>query len=115
VHVFLNRAFQDEYHGKLKPLPSCKKPGIVSAKRLPETTAHVRITRQSWHQGKIEGEVSTNHYVWQFQWCFRRGELSITPSLGRALIQEPLGRFLEQRDYQLEPGGDYFFKVRSQL
>jgi hypothetical protein len=87
----------------------------VSSKRLPETTAHVRITFQSWHQGKIEGEVIANQYVWQFQWCFRQGQLSITPSLGRALIQEPLGRFLEQRDYQLEPGGDYSFKVRSQF
>lgn len=87
----------------------------MSSKPLPETTAHVRITHQSWHQGTIAGEVAASKYVWQFQWCFKRGELSIHPSLGRALIQEPLGRFLEQRDYQLEAGGDYSFTVRSQL
>ena len=87
----------------------------MSSRRLPETIAHVRITRQSWQQGQLEGEVAANNYVWQFQWCFRRGELSVRPSLGRALIQEPLGRFLEQRDYQLEPGGDYFFTIRAQI
>jgi hypothetical protein len=87
----------------------------LSSKRLPETIAHVRITRQSWQQGQIDGEVSASHYVWQFQWCFKRGELRVSPSLGRALIKEPLGRFLEQKDHQLEPGGDYFFTIRAQL
>ena len=85
------------------------------AKYLPETTAHVRITKQSWQQGNIEGEVRAAAYEWRFQWCFRRGQLSVQPSLGRALIQEPLGRFLERYDYQLEPGGDYEFTVRAEL
>lgn len=82
---------------------------------MPETTAYVRITQQSWLQGLIEGEVSAGQFVWQFQWCFREGQLSVKPSLGRALIQEPLGRFLEKCDYQLEPGGDYAFTIRAQL
>ncbi|MGF1480710.1 MAG: DUF3146 family protein [Cyanophyceae cyanobacterium] len=82
---------------------------------LPETTAYVRITKQSWQQGQIEGEVRASAYEWQFQWCFRQGQLSLQPSLGRALIQEPLGRFLERYDYQLEPGGDYEFTVRADL
>ncbi len=88
---------------------------VVSSKRLPETIAHVRITHQSWQQGEIAGEVIAGSYVWQFQWCFRQGELFVSPSLGRSLIKEPLGRFLERQDYQLEPGGDYFFKIRSQF
>ncbi len=87
----------------------------VGSHRLPETTAYVRITRQSWQQGKLEGEVRADQFEWQFQWCFRRGELSVEPSLGRALIKEPLGRFLEQRDYQLEPGGDYYFTIRANI
>lgn len=82
---------------------------------LPETTAFVRITQQSWQQGTLEGEVSAGEFLWQFRWCFRRGQLSVKPSMGRALIQEPLGRFLEQRDYQLEPGGDYAFTIRAAL
>jgi Protein of unknown function (DUF3146) len=87
----------------------------VSSKHLPETIAYVRITKQSWHQGKIEGEVKAATYEWQFQWRFRCGQLSVQPSLGRALIFEPLGRFLERADYQLEPGGDYQFTLRAEL
>ncbi|HEY9750432.1 MAG TPA: DUF3146 family protein, partial [Allocoleopsis sp.] len=44
----------------------------MSSNRLPETVAHVRITHQSWQQGKIEGEVRANQFEWQFQWCFRQ-------------------------------------------
>ncbi len=85
------------------------------AKFLPETTAYVTITQQSWQQGRIVGEVRAAEYEWQFQWCFRRSLLIVEPSLGRALIQEPLGRFLERSDYQLEPGGDYTFAIRAEL
>ncbi|MCC3444675.1 MAG: DUF3146 family protein [Microcoleus sp. PH2017_03_ELD_O_A] len=76
----------------------------MSSRRLPETTAHVRVTGQSWLKGTIEGEVSAGSFEWHFQW-----------RQGRALIQEPLHRFLEKWDYQLEPGGDYSFTVRAQF
>jgi hypothetical protein len=85
------------------------------SKRLPETIAHVRIIRQSWQQGILEGEVRANQFEWRFRWQFRCGQLIIEPSLGRALIKEPLGRFLEAKDYQLEPGGDYSFTIRAQF
>lgn len=87
----------------------------MSAKRLPETTAHVKIIRQSWQNGFLEGEVCAGDFQWQFQWHFRQGLLTVKPSQGRALIKEPLNRFLEQKDYQLEPGGDYAFTIRAQL
>jgi hypothetical protein len=87
----------------------------VSDHHLPKTIAYVRITRQSWPQGLLEGEVTAGNFEWYFQWHFRRGELSVQPSQGRALIKEPLGRFLEQQDYQLEPGGDYAFTIRAAL
>jgi hypothetical protein len=87
----------------------------MSRYRLPRTIAHVRITHQSWQDGVIAGEVTANQFAWEFQWCFRQGVLWVEPSLGRALIQEPLGRFLEQRDYQLEPGGNYSFTIRAEL
>ncbi len=87
----------------------------MSSKRLPETTAYVRITHQSWQNGKIEGEVRANSYEWQFQWRFRQGDLVVQPSLGRALIKEPLERFLERSDYQLELGGDYSFTIRADI
>lgn len=87
----------------------------MSSRSLPETTAYVRVLSQSWMQGKMAGEVIAESYQWEFEWNFRRGELSVQPSLGRALILEPLSRFLEQQDYQLEPGGDYYFTIRAQI
>jgi len=64
---------------------------------------------------RLEGEVSAGSYRWTFCWCFDRGELSVHPSLGRALIEDALLRFLLRSDYQLEPGGDYAFTVRARL
>lgn len=87
----------------------------MSGGNRPESTAYVRIIKQSWQMGKLEGEVRTEEYQWRFQWHFRQGKLLVQPSLGRALIFEPLNRFLERYDYQLEPGGDYEFTLRSKL
>jgi Protein of unknown function (DUF3146) len=96
----------------LKGIPLAKD---TVSKRLPETTAYIRITRQSWQQGKIEGDVHVSDYEWEFKWEFRKGELIVEPSRGRALIKEPLSRFLERCDYQLEPGGDYCFTIRAEI
>ncbi len=82
---------------------------------LPETTAQVKITSQSWHTGKIRGEIEAGSYQWNFEWHFLQGKLSLKPTFGRSLIQEPLARFLENSDYQLEVGGDYQFSVRAKL
>ena len=82
---------------------------------LPQTIAFVKITQQSLPMGKIEGEVKAASYEWQFRWRFRQRQLSVQPSLGRALIQEPLERFLERSDYQLEAGSDYTFTVRTNM
>ena len=87
----------------------------MNSRNLPETNAYVRITQHCWQLGKIEGEVTAAHYQWSFQWRFRQKQLLVQPSLGRALIKEPLGRFLERCDYQLEPGSDYIFTVRARL
>jgi Protein of unknown function (DUF3146) len=87
----------------------------VSSKSVPETIAYVCITQQSWQKGILEGEVKAGTYQWYFQWRFRQGELSVKPSLGRSLILEPLSRFLERYDYQLEPGGNYEFKLRAKF
>ena len=83
--------------------------------RLPQTTAHIQITRRSWQEGAIEGEVNANGWVWRFCWRFRSGELKVEPSVGRALICDPLSRFLEKSDYLLEPGSNYSFVIRSRL
>ena len=81
--------------------------------RLPATTAQLRVLRQSFSPCLVEGEVSAGGFQWGFHWAFDRGELSVEPSLGRALIQDALLRFLLRTDYQLEPGGDYAFTIRA--
>ena len=83
--------------------------------RLPATTAQLRVLHQSFSQRLLEGEVSAGGFQWTFCWFFDRGELQVEPSLGRALIQDALLRFLLKADYQLEPGGDYAFTVRAKF
>jgi hypothetical protein len=88
---------------------------LMSKRRLPETTARVRVTQHSWQFGQVVGEVTAGDFCWEFEWRCREGnlELIVEPALGRALIQDALGRFLKQWDYQLEAGGDYEFTVRA--
>ena len=95
--------------------PSAIPLAIMSSNSLPKTIAYVRITQHSWQLGKMVGDVAAADYQWSFEWNFSRGELLVQPSLGRALIFDPLGRFLERSDYQLEPGGDYQFTLRAKL
>jgi hypothetical protein len=73
------------------------------------------VLRQSFSQRLLEGEVSAGGFEWTFCWFFDRGELQVEPSLGRALIQDALLRFLLRTDYQLEAGGDYAFAVRAKF
>ncbi len=82
---------------------------------LPLTTAHVKVNRQNFSEQFLDGEVSAGGFEWQFKWAFTSGELIVEPSLGRALIQDALLRFLIRDDYILEPGGDYVFTVRAQF
>ena len=83
--------------------------------QLPITKARLRIYRQSFIDQCLHGEVSAGVFVWEFSWAFGKGELSVEPSLGRALIQDALMRFLVRSDYHLEPGSDYIFTVRAKF
>lgn len=87
----------------------------MTGPRLPQTIAHLQITSLSWQEQMLCGEVQAAAYHWSFCWFFRQGSLQVTPSLGRSLIAEALGRFLEHNDYQLEAGGDYEFVLRARL
>ena len=82
---------------------------------LPVTTARLCVHRQSFADQRLDGEVSAGGFKWQFSWAFDRGELRVEPSLGRALIEDALLRFLVKADYPLEPGGDYMFTVRARF
>ena len=81
----------------------------------PTTTAHLRVHSQNFSTKSIEGEVSAGEFNWEFIWKFNNGELLVEPSLGRALIQDALLRFLIQTDYRLEAGSDYNFTVRAKF
>ena len=81
----------------------------------PRTTAIVRVHSQSFKQKLLQGEVAAGDFKWNFIWKFSNGDLIIEPSLGRALIEDALLRFLIKADYSLEPGGDYMFVVRAKF
>jgi len=83
--------------------------------KLPATTAYLRVNRQNFSEKFLDGEVSAGGFEWHFTWAFGQGELSVEPSLGRALIQDALLRFLLKADYNLEAGGDYLFTVRAEF
>ncbi len=83
--------------------------------KKPTTTAHLKIHSQSFSNKNIRGEVSAGEFTWSFTWSFHKGELIVTPPLGRALIEDALLRFLIKTDYRLEPGGDYIFTVRAKF
>ena len=83
--------------------------------QLPLTKAHLRVHRQSFTEQFLDGEVSAGGFEWQFTWAFGTGVLNVKPSLGRALIEDALMKFLLQADYNLEPGGDYIFNVRAKF
>ena len=82
---------------------------------LPSTNAHLRIFHQNFSEQCLNGEVTAGEFEWQFKWIFGKGELIVEPSLGRALIQDALMRFLVKADYKLETGGDYIFTVRAKF
>ncbi len=81
----------------------------------PTTQAHLRVLSQSFPKQSIAGEVLAGGFKWDFIWKFNKGELLVSPPLGRALIEDALLRFLIKSDYTLEPGGDYMFTVRAKI
>ncbi len=84
-------------------------------KENPTTTAYLRVNSQNFVNQCLQGEVSAGNFQWEFIWRFNKGELLVEPSLGRALIEDSLLRFLLKADYSLEPGGDYIFIIRAKF
>lgn len=80
---------------------------------LPVTTARLQVLSQDLHLGLCKGQVWAGDFAWVFYWHFRQGKLRLEPSLGRALIEDPLLRFLLRCDHQLDVGGEYSFLVRA--
>ena len=68
----------------------------------PETIAHVIVKEYCFKKKQINGVVKASQFKWTFTWSFNKGLLLVKPPLGRALIEDPLLRFLLKKDYELE-------------
>ena len=81
----------------------------------PETIANVSVKEYSFSKKQIQGIVKASQFMWTFIWSFHKGSLTITPPLGRALIEDALLRFLLKKDYELEAGNDYKFTISAKF
>ena len=73
----------------------------------PETIANISVKEYSFSKKQIKGVVEASQFKWTFTWSFNKGLLLVNPPLGRALIENPLLKFLLKKDYELEAGNDY--------
>ena len=67
----------------------------------PETIANVSVKEYSFSKKQIKGVVEASQLV--------------NPPLGRALIEDPLLRFLLKKDYELEAGNQYKFTISAKF
>ena len=80
-----------------------------------ETIANVIVKEYCFSKKQIKGVVEASQFKWTFTWSFSKGKLLVNPSLGRALIEDALLRFLLKKDYELEAGNDYKFTIASKF
>ena len=81
----------------------------------PQTIAHLSVREYSFEKKQIKGIVQASQFKWSFTWAFGRGSLSVTPPLGKALIEDSLLRFLLKNDYELENGNEYKFTISAKF
>ena len=84
-------------------------------KQKPETTVYLSVKEYNFFKKELKGIVEANDFKWDFTWSFGDGRLFVQPPLGRALIENPLLKFLLQKDYELESGSSYKFTVSSKF
>ena len=81
----------------------------------PETIANLSIKEYCFSKKQIKGVVEASQFKWTFIWSFSKGLLLVNPSLGRALIEDALLRFLLKKDYELEAGNEYKFTISAKF
>ena len=81
----------------------------------PETIANLSIEEYCFSKKQIKGVVKASQFKWTFTWSFSKGLLLVNPSLGRALIENELLRFLLKKDYELEAGNEYKFTISAKF
>ena len=81
----------------------------------PETIANVSVKEYSFSKKQIKGVIEASQFKWTFTWSFNKGLLLVNPSLGKALIEDALLRFLLKKDYELEAGNEYRFTISAKF
>ena len=81
----------------------------------PETIANVSVKEYSFSKKQIKGVIEASQFKWTFTWSFNKGLLLVNPSLGKALIEDALLRFLLKKDYELEAGNEYSFTISAKF
>ena len=81
----------------------------------PETIANVSVKEYCFSKKQIQGVVEASQFKWTFIWSLSKGLLKGHPPLGRALIEDPLLRFLLKKDYELEAGNEYKFTISAKF
>ena len=84
-------------------------------KSRPKTTAYLSIKEYNFKTKEVKGFIEASEFKWNFIWSLNQGRLSVTPPLGRALIEDSLLRFLIKKDYLLETGNIYKFTILSKF
>ena len=79
----------------------------------PETIANLSVKEYCFSKKQIKGVVEASQFKWTFTWSFNKGLLFIKPTLGKALIENALLRFLLKKDYELEAGNEYKFTISA--
>ena len=81
----------------------------------PETIANISVREYCFSKKQIKGVVEASQFKWTFTWTFNKGLLLVNPSLGRALIEDALLRFLLKKDYELEAGNEYKLTISAKF
>ena len=81
----------------------------------PETIANLSVKEYCFSKKRIQGVVEASQFKWTFTWSFNKGLLLVNPPLGRALISDPLLRFLLKKDYELEAGNEYKLTISAKF
>ena len=80
-----------------------------------ETVANLSVKEYCFSKKQIQGVVEASQFKWSFTWFFQKGLLTVNPSLGRALIEDALLRFLLKKDYELEAGNEYKLTISAKF
>tara|TARA_B100000945_G_C20257642_1_gene537645 strand:+ start:18 stop:275 length:258 start_codon:yes stop_codon:yes gene_type:complete len=84
-------------------------------KKPPQTIVYLSVNEYNFIKRELKGIVEASDFRWDFTWAFGDGKLEVQPPLGRALIENPLLRFLLKKDYELESGNSYKFTISSRF